>query len=49
MEETRKLLPIGRTRIERYADCTIVLHVIGYHYGHEVWEEKSRRIENNHY
>lgn len=49
MEETRKLLPIGRTRIERYADCTIVLHVIGYHNGHEVWEEKFRRIENNHY
>lgn len=44
-----KPLPIGKTKVQRYANVTITMHVIGYNEksGHNIWEEKSRRWENN--
>lgn len=42
-------LPIGKTLVQRYANMTITFHVVGYDEksGHNLWEEKCRRFENN--
>lgn len=45
----QKPLPIGKTWVQRYADMTVTMHVVGYNEksGHNIWEEKCRRYENN--
>lgn len=45
----QKPLPIGKTKVMRYANMTVTLHVVGYNEksGHNLWEEKCRRYENN--
>ena len=44
-----KMLPLGRMQKVKTAYCTVVLHVVGYENGHNIWAEKSRRDEDNHY
>lgn len=45
----QKPLPIGKTKVMRYANMTVTFHVVGYNEksGHNLWEEKCRRYENN--
>lgn len=45
----QKPLPIGKTRLYRHADCIEIWHVVGYNEksGHNLWELKSTRWENN--
>ena len=44
-----KMLPLGKTQTIRNAYCTTVFHVIGYRNGHNIWAEKYKRYETNHY
>lgn len=44
-----KQQPIGRQLKIKQGNRTLVLHVIGYANGHNVWEEKFSRYEDNHY
>lgn len=46
-----KPLPIGKTLKIQHGNCTVMYHVVRYNErsGHNEWEEKFRRYEDNHY